>query len=138
MQSYNNSTTNIFKNYLISCAISVVVSLGVAAIFAMLMTFFSISNGYSAIFSTLSYIIGCFTGSAFFGKINKSKGLVFGTAIGATVFVISLIIALIVNKSSLSLITLFHLLGCLLSGAIGGIISVNKSAKNKYLKGKFK
>ena len=137
MQSNNNSNKSVLNYYLISCGVAAVVSVCSAAIFAMLMTFFSINANYSALFSTLSYMFGCFVGGLMFGKMNKNKGLLFGSAIGCAVFFISLLIALVINKSSLSLITLFHFLACVLSASIGGIIAVNNASKNKYKTGKY-
>ena len=124
MQSINNSKKSIYYNLLICFAIALLSSLATAAVFAIVMTVFSVGTNYSALFSTLSYIVGCFVGGIFFGKLNKSKGMIFGSLIG--------------NKSSLSIITLFHLLGCVLSAAIGGIVSVNNANKNVYKTGKFK
>lgn len=138
MQSINNSKKSIYYNLLICFAIALLSSLATAAVFAIVMTVFSVGTNYSALFSTLSYIVGCFVGGIFFGKLNKSKGMIFGSLIGIAVFLVSLIIALIINKSSLSIITLFHLLGCVLSAAIGGIVSVNNVNKNVYKTGKFK
>ena len=137
MQLYNNSNKSVLYYFLISGGIALAVSIAAAAMFALLMTVFSINANYSALFSTFAYILGCFVGGLVFGKLNKSKGLIFGTAIGCSIFLLSIIIALIISKSSLSLITLFHFLACELSGSIGGIISVNNASKNKFKMGKF-
>lgn len=138
MYVFDNLKQNFFKIFLVSLLSSVVSSILFAAFFAFLMTYFSISPDYASLFSTLSYAFGCLFGALVLGFKVKEKGMLIGSALGLSVFVISLIIALAISESSISLVSLFHLLGCVLSGSIGGIFSVNKANSKNYNLGKYK
>ena len=138
MYSYNEIKNKVVTVFVVAVVISLITAMAFAAIFALVMAYLSISPDFSALFSTLSYILGCFTGGIYIGFKLKKKGIIFGSGVGACVFIISLIIALIVNDTSISFISLFHLLGCVLAGAIGGIVAVNKVNSKKYNLGKYK
>ena len=58
--------------------------------------------------------------------MNKEKGLLIGTLAGVLLCVFSLITAIILNNFEGNLLTILKLLICILSSAIGGVVSVNK------------
>ena len=128
----------VLLSVLLGCAIALVATLVFVVIFAYLMTLFSISPKVSGTLSTLSYVLGCFFGGLFTGNKTKSKGIVNGGACGILVFTFALIVGLVLSQGSITAMTLFHFLGCVLSGCIGGIIAVNRLSSKKYKIGKIK
>ncbi len=75
--------------------------------------------------------IGVFCGSFVALRIIKSKGLIFGTAVGLVLFILIFIAGLISSTETLSINTLIKLIVSVICGGIGGILGVNKKAKYK-------
>lgn len=121
----NNYALYIITSVLLG-VLSTVVSLFV---FAILFTVLDLKQYYNAIFATVSLIIGSFVGSSMFVNKIKSKGFVNGVLAAACIYAIVFLASLIFSENSFSLTSLFHLISSLLSGAIGGILQVNKKSK---------
>ena len=102
-------------------------------VFAVVMYFLEAGYEYSAVFATVSLAVGCFFGAFYAARKFKQKGLVNGAIIGIITFAIVLFVSLIVDKGSLTVNSLFHLIIFMLSSVIGGIIGVNKSQNKKYI-----
>lgn len=88
------------------------------------------------VISTLTTILSglsCFIGGFISGKIVKKSGILTGAAAGFTLLLIQLIYSLISESLNPSVLLIIKSAVLLLSGAIGGIIGVNKgSAKIKF------
>ncbi len=87
------------------------------------------------IINQLSFIIAVisvFFASLFTSRLSKSKGLLIGAIIGLLLFLIVFLIYRLLLAENITIVTAFRSLAFVLSGAIGGIIGVNKSSKRKH------
>ncbi len=131
VSNFNRET---FSSFAVGTVIGIVTTLGALFIFAIIMTAVDISTSVLPVFATISLIIGSFFGAMYtVGKIKK-KGFLNGIIVGAVVFLVIFIISFFVSREGLTLTTVFHLVCCLLSGGISGIIRVNRETKKRYLK----
>ena len=71
-------------------------------------------------------IIGSFFGGYFCAKTSKKDGMLYGLSSGFLIFIIIFFSEFIFINQSISTMVLVKLFSILLSGAIGGIIGVNK------------
>jgi putative membrane protein (TIGR04086 family) len=78
------------------------------------------------LFSLTSAVIGAFLGSYVAVRINKEKGMICGMSIGFGIFFILLLVSVSVASEPFTLVSLIKLFSMMLSGAVGGIIGVNK------------
>ncbi len=86
------------------------------------------------VISQLSFIlsaIAALIGGIISAKFSKSKGLITGTFTGFLLFVIIFVVYYIILRESFTTVSLIRALALVLSGAIGGIIGVNKKRKRK-------
>ena len=74
---------------------------------------------------SIVYIISCFIGGFFAGKVQKSKKFIWGILMGLAYIVIMLVITLAVKHGFHSSMSAFvtNLLLCLGSGMLGGMLS---------------
>lgn len=79
---------------------------------------------YSA-FSTIALTLGCIGAGFMSGMIYKTKGLIHGVITAAALYLLLFLISLAVI-GEIGLTAVFKLFLCLFSGAIGGILGVNK------------
>lgn len=101
-------------------------------IFAAAIYFLNLDRAYSVPLATVSLALGSFTAAYFVARKSENKGYLIGTIVGLISFALVTVISLIINKTGLTINTLFHFIIIVLSSAIGGIIGVNKG-KNKKL-----
>lgn len=101
-------------------------------LFAVILLFLEIDLSYATLFATISLAIGIFFTSFIVAKTTKEKGCLIGSAFGGFVFIITLIISLFSDSSSVSLNILFRFIIYILSGCCGGIFGVNKASRKKY------
>lgn len=101
-------------------------------VFSAAIYFLNLDRAYSVPLGTVSLALGSFFAAYFVARKSESKGYLTGTIVGLISFALVTVISLIVNKTGLTVNTLFHLIIIVLSSAIGGIIGVNKG-KNKKL-----
>ncbi len=86
------------------------------------------------VISQLSFIlsvVASFIGGTISAKISKSKGLFTGAATGFLLFVIIFIVYYIILQESFTSISLIRAIALILSGAIGGVIGVNRNIKKR-------
>lgn len=76
--------------------------------------------------------MGAFIGGYVSALISKQNGMMCGLICGFIMFLILFIASLITVRTALSMNTIVRLLLMLLTGAIGGILGVNKRKKIKY------
>ena len=102
-------------------------------LFAMIMFFSETGYEYTAIFGTVSVAAGILVSSFLTAKKIGKKGFLTGITVGLIVFALVTIVSLIIDDSSFTVNTLFHLIIYVLAGAIGGILGVNKTSNTKYI-----
>jgi len=73
--------------------------------------------------------IGAFVSGYVSIRIYRSKGLVYGAFAGFLLFAIITLIAFIISRDKFTYITLMRLLIMVFSGAVGGVLSVNKKRR---------
>ncbi|MDP4119955.1 MAG: TIGR04086 family membrane protein [Bacillota bacterium] len=125
-------------HYVKAVAIGVLSAAIICMLLISLITFVLVKsqNLPANIISLVVLIISCI--STFFGgyitvRILKNKGLLFGMITGLFVFLIVLIAGLSSSTETISAITLTKAAIMVISGAIGGIFSINKKSKKpKY------
>ena len=81
------------------------------------------------IITIASLAVGTFAGGFIAARITKSAVLIVGLVTGFTVFMIITVIGLIKSSESMTYLTIVRFLSTLITGAIGGIIGVNKRDK---------
>lgn len=88
------------------------------------------------VISTLTTVLSgasCFLGGIIAGKIVKKSGILIGAAAGFTLLLIQLICSLATESLSPSILLIIKAAVLIISGAIGGIVGVNKgSTKLKF------
>ena len=126
--------SNNFINIAFGVIIGLVVSLLTLFLFSVIYTYVDIPEYYNAVFATFSLIVGSFLGGIFtVSKINE-KGYLYGSLVGATIFLLVFLSSVFISHNSISLTSLFHFLGSVISGCIAGIIRANKETNKKYLR----
>lgn len=70
--------------------------------------------------------IGTFIGGYISGKISHEKGMLYGITCGFVMFVLFFLGGFMTAQNSVSMLTVIRLFTMLLTGAIGGIMGVNK------------
>ena len=128
-----NTLTKRTLLYLILCVVGGVVLTGICILLlAFLMVRLDLNTGFSSVFATLSLSVGSMVAAYFAVRLIGQKGIWVGMAIGLAEFLICLLGAFLFSQQSVGLNTLFHLICCLLCGAIGGVLSVNRMQRKKY------
>ena len=125
--------TGLFKTIIIGVAIGIATVLVSMFIFAAIIYFFGIDRAFTVPLSTLSLGLGSFAAAFFVSKKIGNKGYLTGTAVGLITFAAVTVISLIVNRTGLTVNTLFHFIIIVLASAIGGIIGVNKGKGKKLI-----
>lgn len=74
---------------------------------------------------------GAFVGGYFSARIKKSMGMAVGALSGLLMFVVLLLIGLLFSGDSFGLISLLRMILMIVSGAIGGVLGVNKRKRRK-------
>lgn len=75
--------------------------------------------------------IGAFVGGYFSSRISKENGMMYGMICAFIMFLFIFISGLISVRESITMSTLIRCILMLISGAVGGIIGVNKRSKRK-------
>lgn len=106
---------------------------GIAVMLILMLLFAAALSSFPlplSVFSPAGLIIGSLGSMAagfLCSLMSREKGFFFGILCGALLFVILLLIALLVWQQKLGTYTLIKFFTMLLSGAIGGILGVNRS-----------
>ncbi len=125
---------NLNYSYIIK---AIILGLAVTALSVFLFAIFMFltEKGYefSAVFGTAAVSLGSFVAAFYISRKRQSKGLLTGLITGIAVFLLVTVISLIVDKGTITLNTLFHLIIFLLSSLIGSALGVNKKENRKYI-----
>lgn len=70
--------------------------------------------------------LGSFSGGYISARISSEKGMMYGMLCGFLMFILLFLAGLISVRESITMTTAIRLFAMLLSGAVGGIIGVNK------------
>ena len=94
---------------------------------AVLVQRFNWDNNAISIGISTVYVISCFIGGFFVGKVQQNKKFIWGILIGLAYVIIMLVITLVVKHGFHSSVSAFvtNLLLCLSSGMLGGMLSWN-------------
>jgi putative membrane protein (TIGR04086 family) len=100
--------------------------------FSALLTYTSLPEGLMGTLSVISAIFSLWAGTMIVARKNRTHGWLNGISTGFF-YILGLYIlsAIVYNNYSLSLGTLFMLIVCAISGAIGGIAGVNTKERKK-------
>ena len=92
---------------------------------AVLVQRFNWDNNVISIGISTVYVISCFIGGFFVGKVQQNKKFIWGILIGLAYVIIMLVITLVVKHGFHSTVSAFvtNLLLCLGSGMLGGMLS---------------
>lgn len=126
-KSKTNGGSNVLFDYLKGLIISILTSLLLIIIFALMLKWFDISETViipvTFVIKYLSVILG-----ALIAVKGNSKGLLKGSLFGLIYIVVAFLVFSLLSKSfSLDLTTLLDVVSSVLVGAIVGIIKVNKN-----------
>lgn len=130
-------SAKVSKNYmikplLIGLIVSVVSSLIIVAICAIAATNLAVSDEAILIMALVSMSLGAFIGGISAAKMLKEKGFLIGALNGAAFFLLTTIIAFIVNQNAITMISLIKLLVFTLASMVGGVIGVNITHKRSF------
>lgn len=122
-----------YFNYIIGFFIGFFVAAAFIAVFAFVMYLSGAAFKYAPVFATISVAFGCFAAAFFTAKRQGNRGWLVGAVIGGITFIIITIISLLINRTGVTVNTLFHFIIIMLSSVIGGILGVNKRKNHKYI-----
>lgn len=107
---------------------TILISLLLAVVSAVVVYYTNISEQIFGLLAQLILAGGVFAGAVYVARVRASRGLVRGLNFGVMVFIIMLIATVAINPSLLSLkSSLYNLMLCLASGALGGIFGIGLS-----------
>jgi putative membrane protein (TIGR04086 family) len=107
---------------------AILLSLLLAAAAAVVVYYTNLSEELFGLMAQLILALGVFTGAAYVAKVRASRGLVRGLNFGVMIFILMLIATVAISPGLLSLKgSLYNLLLCLASGALGGILGIGLS-----------
>lgn len=106
----------------------------ISALLLFAVTVFLAKTGFISenVISVLTLMISClgvFFGSFIGARISKEKGLLIGMFVGLFMFIILLVVSFLIIREPISKLSLTKSLIMIITGAIGGIIGVNKRTK---------
>lgn len=113
----------------VSLAVGVIVTLALAALFALMMVKIGISSGALNAVIIITLIIASFAVGYANARMTKRKGWLSGLLSGTAFAILIWMIALFTKDYDPTLFTLIKSLLIILSAAVGGIIGVNKRSK---------
>ncbi|MGI6467834.1 MAG: TIGR04086 family membrane protein [Syntrophomonadaceae bacterium] len=107
---------------------AILLSLFLAAVAAVVVYYTSLSEKSFRLLAPLILAIGVFAGAAYVARERATRGLVRGLNFGIMVFILMLIATVIVDPSLITLrSSIYNLLLCMASGALGGILGIGLS-----------
>lgn len=110
-----------------------------AALCAVLLALFALAfvsaenipQGFLSPFIIAVSVLCSFAAGLIAGKISKKRGLIYGALAGLVLFILFLISGLIVSQEAFTAVSGVRMLVMVISGAIGGLVSVSKKSKRK-------
>lgn len=76
-------------------------------------------------------VLGAFTAGFVTAKVSHKRGLAYGAVSGLLLFILYLVAGLVASNEPVSFTAGMRLIVMILSGAIGGLLGVNKKSKVK-------
>lgn len=76
-------------------------------------------------------VLGALTAGFVTAKVSHKRGLAYGAVSGLLLFILYLVAGLIASKEPVSVTAVMRMIVMILSGAIGGLLGVNKKSKVK-------
>lgn len=123
----SNKENSIIRRIAIGSILSILITLICLTIFAFLLTYTSISEGYIPTITIIITIISILIGSSFsmYGirKNGIGKGAMLGSIYILTIYILS---SLIEKDFSVNTYSIIMIVGSILAGALGGIVGVNR------------
>lgn len=121
MKYFSESIKSIGKILLVMYAVTAILLF----LLATLVQQFNWERGTISLGISIVYVISCFIGGFFTGKVQRTKKFIWGILMGLAYIIIMLIITLAVKHGFHSTVSAFviNLLLCLGSGMIGGMLS---------------
>lgn len=118
------------KAILFGVAVGAAICAGFLFLFAFLFVAVkSIPQFMIQVIAIICAAIGAFVSGYISIRIYRSKGLIYGAFAGFLLFVLLTLIAFIISRDKFTYITLIRLLTMVFSGAVGGILGVNKKRR---------
>lgn len=122
--------SSVVKAILFGASIGAIVCAVFLFVFAFLfVSIKSVPQFMVQIIAVFCAAIGAFVSGYIAAKISRFNGLIYGTLSGFSLFLMLTLIAFIISRDKFTYITLVRLLSMLLSGAIGGVLGVNKKRR---------
>lgn len=119
-------------------AIGVGIALGVTAImllaFALLLTVATLPKAAAVPLSSIALGTGALFGARYSAKKLKQKGYLCGVIVGTVIFLISTIVAIILNGLNFTSLTPLRFIIAVLMGMIGGISGINQKSSRSLIK----
>lgn len=121
MNFFEKSVKSLGKILLVMYAVTAVLLF----LLALLVQRFGWEQGTISIGISVVYVISCFIGGFFAGKVQRTKKFIWGILMGLMYLIIMLVITMIVKHGFHSTMSAFvlNLLLCLGGGMIGGMLS---------------
>jgi putative membrane protein, TIGR04086 family/integral membrane protein, TIGR04097 family len=111
------------KGIIAACAITIAVFM----IYALLLTYTGISEGYIAIVSTVTTAVAAIVAGYFAAQDAQSRGLLWGMVAGVVYVLIILIVLFSAQKDAgISMGKLTGIISAAAGGGIGGILGINQ------------
>ena len=121
------------KIFAIGLAVFIVTNLFFTSIFALILTYFDLSDTATVVMSVVSLALGSLISGFITAKINGSNGLLYGLLSGIVAFLLVLIVSLILNFGAFSIFTVLKAIAMIISAVIGGILGVNLKRNKKII-----
>lgn len=119
--------------YLISSIIGIFVLVCSLLAFAAVCLYADLAESFSSPLASVSAGLGAFAAGWLSSKKIGSGGIINGAACALLIYALILIISAIIMPQAISVMSLYHGIIMILSGAIGGIIGANMSARRKII-----
>lgn len=120
----------VVKAVLFGILCAMLISIAILCVFsAVVLSSGLLPSELTNIITIAALAVGTFAGGFIAARITKSAGLIVGLITGFTVFMIITVIGLIKSTESMTHLTIVRFVSTLITGAIGGIIGVNKRDK---------
>ena len=119
--------------YIISSIIGIFILVCSMLAFAAVCLYADLAESFSSPLASVSAGLGAFAAGFLSSKKIGSGGIINGAMCALLIFSLVLIISAIIMPQAVSVSSMYHGIIMLLSGAIGGIIGANMSARIKII-----
>lgn len=124
---------NIWRSLIFGVIAGAIAITATLFLMAFLMTVRDFSVSSAALMSCIAVAIGSLCGGFSAAKRMGSKGMIVGTLTGCVIFILLLIASLIATHTGFTYFSLIKAVIVIISGALGGILGVNMTKKQKYV-----